>query len=167
MILGGCRCCTLSIHWPGRSVSAARFSGRFSHFVSKRPIWLAEAAEPAIAWSPTTQRIAGSRHSLSASFTTITSDAGLLAYRELDDTLGLTDTGAGTLANARTGKNGRHRLAGLLRQSVFGRLAGYEDDPRNCSRRRRLKSSLRPLLSASPAASLIDAPFDPPQTLEF
>ena len=57
----------------------------------------------------------------------ITSDAGLLPYRELDDTLGLTDTGANTLADARTGKNGRHRLAGLLRQSVFGRLAGYED----------------------------------------
>jgi len=58
---------------------------------------------------------------------TITSDAGLLAYRELDDTLRLTDTGADRLADARTGKNGRHRLAGLLRQSVFGRLAGYED----------------------------------------
>ena len=58
---------------------------------------------------------------------TITSDAGLLAYRELDDTLRLTDTGAETLADARTGKNGRHRLAGLLRQSVSGRLAGYED----------------------------------------
>jgi hypothetical protein len=58
---------------------------------------------------------------------TITSDAGLLAYRELDDTLRLTDTGAETLADARTGKNGRHRLAGLLSQSVFGRLAGYED----------------------------------------
>ena len=58
---------------------------------------------------------------------TITSDAGLLAYRELDDTVGLTDTGADTLADARTGKNARHRLAGLLRQSVFGRLAGYED----------------------------------------
>ena len=58
---------------------------------------------------------------------TITSDAGLLADRELDDTLGLTDTGASALADARTGKNGRHRLAGLLRQSVFGRLAGYED----------------------------------------
>src|SRR3954447_26346071 len=58
---------------------------------------------------------------------TITSDAGLLAYRELDDALHLTDTAAEALADLRTGKNGRHRLAGLLRQSVFGRLAGYED----------------------------------------
>jgi hypothetical protein len=57
----------------------------------------------------------------------ITSDGGLLAYRELDDTLGLTDTGADALADTRTGKNGRHLLVGLLRQSVFGRLAGYED----------------------------------------
>jgi hypothetical protein len=57
----------------------------------------------------------------------VTSDAGLLAYRELDDTLSLTDTGADTLADARTGKNGRNGLARLLRQSVFGRLAGYED----------------------------------------
>jgi len=57
----------------------------------------------------------------------ITSDAGLLAYRELDYTLGLTDTSAHTLADTRTGKNGRHRLVGLLRQSLFGRLAGYED----------------------------------------
>jgi len=31
--------------------------------------WLAEAAKPVIARSPTTQRIAGSRDSLSASFT--------------------------------------------------------------------------------------------------
>src|SRR5207302_4231467 len=57
----------------------------------------------------------------------ITSDGGLLAYREWDDAVGLTNTGAGTLADARTGKNGRHLLGGLLRQSVFSRLAGYED----------------------------------------
>src|ERR1700730_11506349 len=57
----------------------------------------------------------------------ITSDGGLLAYRELDDVLALTRTGGEILANARTGKNGRHQLVGLLRQSVFGRLAGYED----------------------------------------
>jgi hypothetical protein len=57
----------------------------------------------------------------------IMSDAGLLPYRELDDALGLTDTTGDLLADARTGKNGRHRLTGLLRQSVFGRLAGYED----------------------------------------
>jgi len=57
----------------------------------------------------------------------ITSDAGLLPYRELDDAVGLTDTGGDMLADARTGKNGRHRLVGLLRQSVFGRLGGYED----------------------------------------
>jgi hypothetical protein len=41
----------------------------------------------------------------------ITSDAGLLAYRELDNTLYLTDTAANTLIDARTGKNGRHHLA--------------------------------------------------------
>src|SRR5215216_3871727 len=69
----------------------------------------------------------------------ITSDGGLLAYRELEDTFGLTDTGADRLADARTGKNGRHRLAGLLRQSVFGRLAGYEDvtTPSGCVATRR------------------------------
>jgi hypothetical protein len=31
------------------------------------------------------------------------------------------------LADARTGKNGRHQLVGLLRQSVFGRLADYDE----------------------------------------
>jgi hypothetical protein len=57
----------------------------------------------------------------------ITSDAGLLAYRDLDEAVGLTGMAAEVLADARTGKNGRHVLVGLLRQSVFGRLAGYED----------------------------------------
>jgi Transposase DDE domain group 1 len=31
------------------------------------------------------------------------------------------------VTSARTGRNGRYALVGLLRQSVFGRLAGYED----------------------------------------
>jgi Transposase DDE domain group 1 len=53
----------------------------------------------------------------------ITSDVGLLPYRELDNALALSDTAR----EVRTGKNGRHRLVDLLRQSVFGRLAGYKD----------------------------------------
>jgi Transposase DDE domain group 1 len=57
----------------------------------------------------------------------ITSDAGLLAYRELDDALGLTATAVSTLGEGRRGKNIRHRLLGLLRQAAYGRLAGYED----------------------------------------
>src|ERR1700704_4536613 len=57
----------------------------------------------------------------------ITSDGGLLAYRELDDVLALTTSGGERLAEARTGRNRRHLLVGLLRQSVFARLAGYED----------------------------------------
>jgi hypothetical protein len=57
----------------------------------------------------------------------ITSDCGLLAYRELDDVLVLTTSGGERLAEARTGRNRRHLLVGLLRQSVLGRLAGYED----------------------------------------
>ena len=47
--------------------------------------------------------------------------SGLLAYRELDDVLGLTEIAGDVLADARSGKNGRHALAGLFRQSVFGR----------------------------------------------
>ena len=57
----------------------------------------------------------------------VTSDAGLLAYRELDDALGLTVLASDVLADSRTGKNGWQGVVGLPRQSVFGRLAGYED----------------------------------------
>ena len=58
---------------------------------------------------------------------TITSDAGLLACRELDDALGLTDSAAEYLTEGRTGKNILHHLIPLLRQSVYSRLAGYDD----------------------------------------
>jgi len=57
----------------------------------------------------------------------LSSDAGLLPYRELDDALGLTELGGAVLSETRRGKNTRHLLVALLRQSVFGRLAGYED----------------------------------------
>ena len=57
----------------------------------------------------------------------VTSDAGLLAYRELDDVFDLTTAGGGLLADARTGTNTQHTMTALLRQAVLGRLAGYED----------------------------------------
>ena len=50
--------------------------------------------------------------------------AALLAYRELDDALGLTDIAITKLLEGRRGKDARHTMGG---QSVFGRLAGYED----------------------------------------
>jgi len=57
----------------------------------------------------------------------ITSDAGLLAYRELDDALGLSGIAGDVFQDNRIGKNGWHELMGLFRQSVFGRVGGYED----------------------------------------
>ena len=42
----------------------------------------------------------------------VTSDAGLLPYRELDDVLGLTDMAGAVLTDTRRGKNARHGLLG-------------------------------------------------------
>ena len=57
----------------------------------------------------------------------VTSDGGLLAVRELDEALGLTELAGLTLADTRTGCNVQHDQVALLRQSVYSRLAGYED----------------------------------------
>ncbi len=54
----------------------------------------------------------------------VTSDAGLLAYRELDEALGLTEIAGAALSDLRRGKNTRHLPTGLLRRSLFGCLAG-------------------------------------------
>jgi hypothetical protein len=58
---------------------------------------------------------------------TLTSDGGLLACRELDDALGLTESATRYLQERRNGRNVQHLLVPLLRQSVYSRLAGYED----------------------------------------
>ena len=57
----------------------------------------------------------------------ISSDGGLLVMRELDDALGLSDLATAAFRDTRRGKNTIHRLDALFRQSVLGRLAGYED----------------------------------------
>jgi len=68
-------------------------------------------------------------HTLKLEFhgTKVTSDGGLLAYRELDEALALTKVGADLLTDSRLGSNKQHLLVPLLRQSIYSRLAGYED----------------------------------------
>ncbi len=57
----------------------------------------------------------------------VSSDAGLFPYRDLDDAARLTGSVAADLFDFRTGNNIRHSMTALVRQSVFSRLAGYED----------------------------------------
>jgi branched-subunit amino acid aminotransferase/4-amino-4-deoxychorismate lyase len=57
----------------------------------------------------------------------ITSDAGLLAWREFDGALELTEVAPTYLRETRGGRNVQHEIVPLLRQSVYSRLARYED----------------------------------------
>ena len=57
----------------------------------------------------------------------VTSDGGLILVRELDERLGFGELIDQHLTDSRRGKNTQLPLADLLRQSVYSRLAGYED----------------------------------------
>src|SRR5260370_26733177 len=57
----------------------------------------------------------------------VTSDGGLLLVRELDERLGLSALMECHLIDSRRGKNVQLPLSDLLRQSIYSRLAGYED----------------------------------------
>jgi hypothetical protein len=57
----------------------------------------------------------------------ISSDAGLLPLRELDDRLGWTAAIASCLNDPRDPAKIEHDLLTLLRQRLFAMIAGYED----------------------------------------
>ena len=79
----------------------------------------------------------------------VTTDAGLLAYRELDSSVELTEMVGDVLADSRTGMNRRHGMVGQFRQSVFGVVSdswwklvfGVAPDHDGCSIRRRGQSA--------------------------
>jgi hypothetical protein len=58
---------------------------------------------------------------------TVTSDAGLVLPRQLDERLGLSALIERHLSDPRTGRNYQFPLRDLFRQSLYSRLAGYED----------------------------------------
>ncbi len=57
----------------------------------------------------------------------IPSNGSLLAYRDLDHAFGLFDSVPAIFIDKRTGRNIQHAIPTLLRQSIYSRLASYED----------------------------------------
>jgi hypothetical protein len=57
----------------------------------------------------------------------LTSDGSLITYREFDEALGLFNSASDIMSDKRNGRNIQHDMTNLLRQSVYTRLAGYED----------------------------------------
>ena len=57
----------------------------------------------------------------------VTSDGGLILVRELDERLGFGQLIEQHLTDSRRGKNTQFLFTDLLRQSIYSRLAGYED----------------------------------------
>jgi hypothetical protein len=57
----------------------------------------------------------------------VTSDGGLILVRQLDERLGFGELIEQHLTDSRRGKNTQFPFADLLRQSIYNRVAGYED----------------------------------------
>ena len=95
----------------------------------------------------------------------ISSDGGLLLYRELDDALGLTDLAVRVLADPRTGKNGRHHLGGLIRiaNAPIGvgclRFEALSDRTYSNATKRRVRHMLQPVRPCAYGSHLGNACF--------
>src|SRR6266516_676336 len=76
---------------------------------------------------------------------TVTSDAGLLLPRALDEQLGLGALIERHLTDPRSGRNRQFPLVDPFRQSIYSRLAGYEDT--NDAERRAVDPTFRMLAS--------------------
>ena len=72
-------------------------------------------------------RVKGRRVRVDFKGGSVTSDAGLLLIREVDRRLGLTEQAARQLVDKRQKGKVRHEVLAMLRQRVYGLVAGYED----------------------------------------